>query len=627
MVPTKRIYSDYLSDYFRIEKSKFIEGSTIGLEWYKELAHVVGLSGYEHKEKQNLFQALLLHRQARAKQSYFSEGSTITSEGLRALVKAYDESFREKVLLAKELEGLEEEHIYMDGQNREYVKALINVIKKNYELYDKIESNRTLVRFIEQYEKDIIDGGKENLEEFSFAAEDYWNRAYKRPTLSFYTDIFYFIDIANPIEEEVDEEGDDEDSFTAIIDSRVTTMSILDLKRARQGRYLELAPKWQRKVVWGLAKQKKLIESILEGIPTPTIILGLNAESVSIVVDGRQRLTSMFSFIDDKVPVSLPSDHRLFHLNKKYFSQLPRDVQLSILDYEFPVVEIKTGKKGEREDEKILRRVFQLYNVSGAKLNASEVRNAVYYRNKVHKMLYVLTENPNPKGSNEPKNLYLESFTDQKNFRNHLLKVVGSEGRFKLLNFLERYVGYTRLKPGNESFLSTSRSIDAYYDNVSERDGKKVKDLARDIVDIFKYTETLFYHDQNDFFAFCLKKEGSKPRFNELVAVTNMACSRILKPLEESERLSRGQLESAIEQVLGKNESEYHVDLPQGQDSKTIWGYQAKVIFEILKCALDITDPEDVCGECKKYLPTDVYDFLYNLIFPLKKYERHLEQS
>lgn len=69
---------------------------------------------------------------------------------------------------------------------------------------------------------------------------------------------------------------------------------------AREGD-INLAPSYQRSDVWALSARQMLIESILRGIPLPSIIL-LNDQDAGAsnpydVVDGRQRLTSILRFI------------------------------------------------------------------------------------------------------------------------------------------------------------------------------------------------------------------------------------------------------------------------------------------------------------------------------------------
>ena len=59
---------------------------------------------------------------------------------------------------------------------------------------------------------------------------------------------------------------------------------------------LNLDPSFQRKDVWSIADSQKLIISILRGVPLPAIILQRSVDGTYTVVDGKQRLTSIFRF-------------------------------------------------------------------------------------------------------------------------------------------------------------------------------------------------------------------------------------------------------------------------------------------------------------------------------------------
>lgn len=68
-----------------------------------------------------------------------------------------------------------------------------------------------------------------------------------------------------------------------------------------------LSPPYQRGDVWGPVRQRNLIRSILLGIPIPAIIINDRAsagwdEMISCaVIDGKQRITAILSFLQDKI--------------------------------------------------------------------------------------------------------------------------------------------------------------------------------------------------------------------------------------------------------------------------------------------------------------------------------------
>lgn len=65
-------------------------------------------------------------------------------------------------------------------------------------------------------------------------------------------------------------------------------------------------PDWQRQEVWGKSKKQSLIDSILKGWKLPKFYLlkTNNCPEEYEVVDGQQRLSAIFEFFDNELPLS-----------------------------------------------------------------------------------------------------------------------------------------------------------------------------------------------------------------------------------------------------------------------------------------------------------------------------------
>ncbi len=61
-------------------------------------------------------------------------------------------------------------------------------------------------------------------------------------------------------------------------------------------------PSFQRNYVWDLQRASKLIESILIGLPIPQIFLYEEARNSFLVIDGQQRMMSIFYFFKSRFP-------------------------------------------------------------------------------------------------------------------------------------------------------------------------------------------------------------------------------------------------------------------------------------------------------------------------------------
>lgn len=159
-----------------------------------------------------------------------------------------------------------------------------------------------------------------------------------------------------------------------------------DVKKGR----LLLHPSFQREFVWDHQKATRLIESALMEIPLPVVYLAEEENGKKAVIDGQQRLTSFFSFIDGKFP-----DGKIFKLGNmqvfpelkgKAFTELDEEFQDKILDCQIRSI---TFKKNCNADLKY--NVFERLNTGSVSLNDQELRNCMY-RGKFNELIKELAE-------------------------------------------------------------------------------------------------------------------------------------------------------------------------------------------------------------------------------------------
>ena len=67
---------------------------------------------------------------------------------------------------------------------------------------------------------------------------------------------------------------------------------------------LNIQPDFQRHFIWDEKKSSRLMESALLGIPLPVVYLSQDNDGKVSVIDGQQRLTSFFNFIDGRFKLS-----------------------------------------------------------------------------------------------------------------------------------------------------------------------------------------------------------------------------------------------------------------------------------------------------------------------------------
>jgi hypothetical protein len=160
-------------------------------------------------------------------------------------------------------------------------------------------------------------------------------------------------------------------------------------KRFRKGR-LNVQPAFQRQFVWDRVKSSRLIESALLDIPIPIVYLSEDKEGKYNVIDGQQRLTAFFSFIDGRLPddseFKLSGLNVFTELNGKKFNQLSEDLQDKIITYKIRVISFKKESDSDLQFE-----IFTRLNTGSVPLNDQELRNCVF-RGKFNDILKELSQ-------------------------------------------------------------------------------------------------------------------------------------------------------------------------------------------------------------------------------------------
>lgn len=146
---------------------------------------------------------------------------------------------------------------------------------------------------------------------------------------------------------------------------------ISDFRDFRTSKQLELQPDYQRKAVWSEAAKVSLLDSIFRDMPMPKIYLHSyikNGSTYRKVIDGQQRLRTIFDYLDDEFSFRYPLDAEdsTGHL----FSELPQDVQEKFLRYRLDVNEIVNATDDDA------RRIYLLVNKYNVVLTKQELRKA-----------------------------------------------------------------------------------------------------------------------------------------------------------------------------------------------------------------------------------------------------------
>jgi len=234
---------------------------------------------------------------------------------------------------------------------------------------------------------------------------------------------------------------------------------------------LVVQPDFQRQFVWDEKKSSRLIESTLLDIPLPVIYLSEEKNGKEFVIDGQQRLTSFFSFIDGKYPDGKDfklSGLKVFpEINRKLFRELDELMQDKIRYYK-----IRTITFRKETDRDLKFEIFERLNTGAVSLNDQELRNCIY---------------------RGPYNDLLKELSLDKDFI-YLVGLKKPDRRMKDVELVLRcaafyHLTYLKYKPPIRKFLNDEMES---YRNITEVDVKKLKTAFKNAVMVVR---TLFDKD------------------------------------------------------------------------------------------------------------------------------------
>jgi hypothetical protein len=195
-------------------------------------------------------------------------------------------------------------------------------------------------------------------------------------------------------EEELEEEELEEENITPEKDDQrklyieKVDKSTSDLFRMIKEGELNLQPEYQRRIVWKKKMMSKFIESLLLSIPVPTIFLAENDDDTYEVIDGQQRLTTIFLFMkagEDFNDINLIPEYlikeplltlsgleTLSQFNTLNYSSMNK-IKRKFNNVSLPIVIIQKDSS-----ENIKYDIFSRINSGSIRLNNQELLNVMY---------------------------------------------------------------------------------------------------------------------------------------------------------------------------------------------------------------------------------------------------------
>jgi Protein of unknown function DUF262 len=186
--------------------------------------------------------------------------------------------------------------------------------------------------------------------------------------------------VSDKLQEEIDRQRQD-------IRSDGYSMSIGELVSLYESQEIEIHPEFQRFFRWSDYQKNSLIESILLGIPIPPIFVAQRDDGVWDVIDGLQRLSTIYQFLgklkDEKgaliSPIILQETNYLPSLEGKKWedkddeeNSLTKSQQLGFKRTKINVVIIQ-----KESNKKTKYELFQRLNSGGSICTPQEVRSCI----------------------------------------------------------------------------------------------------------------------------------------------------------------------------------------------------------------------------------------------------------
>jgi len=248
------------------------------------------------------------------------------------------------------------------------------------------------------------------------------------------------------------------------VDVKEAPYSVFELVRQYEKKKLIINPDFQRNLVWKPHQKSWFIESILLNIPLPHIYFNQDHKGNYIVVDGLQRTTTIYDFLNNRF--YLQELEALPWLNGKRFRDLDGKLQARLEDRKVPCYIIKTSVP-----MKMIYDIFKRINTGGTQLNRQEIRNCIYL-GKATKLLKELSTQPYFRRAID-NGIASTRMKDQEAVLRYLA--------FKMLDFKEIY------KKDMDDFLGVAmKEINKNLDN------DEINDLKGDFKRVMKFTYRFF---------------------------------------------------------------------------------------------------------------------------------------
>jgi Protein of unknown function DUF262 len=255
-------------------------------------------------------------------------------------------------------------------------------------------------------------------------------------------------------------------------------MSFGELMNMYEDGDLFITPEYQRIFRWSEFQQTRFLESVILGIPIPPIFVAEDAKGKWEVVDGLQRLSTIFSFfgmldsVPDKNDLVLTEGEMVKELAGISLANLPLKLKITI---KRSVCRVEIVRWDSKED--IRYELFNRLNTGASPLSEQEIRNCIFraYPVDLNQVLRDIAKDPDFISLIAPSQRRLdEMFLEELALRYFAFKHLESEFKTTVPQFLTDFM--KDVSKGDKEFniIKEKNEFLLYVRFLNERFGKEV---------------------------------------------------------------------------------------------------------------------------------------------------------
>jgi hypothetical protein len=178
--------------------------------------------------------------------------------------------------------------------------------------------------------------------------------------------------------EEDDESPDDGPSVVRPYDPRLIrvdpkSFSLRNILDMIDDGDLELAPDFQRMRVWTAKQKSRLVESVLLRIPLPAFYFSTDSKGNMQVVDGLQRLSTIYDFVRNNAFVLQHLEYLDLELGGRSYA----DIDGTVWSKRINSTQITVNVIDPQTPAKVKFDIFKRINTGGTPLNPQEIRHCM----------------------------------------------------------------------------------------------------------------------------------------------------------------------------------------------------------------------------------------------------------